>query len=400
MVKTRNSTYKEKQDGRRVTRAAAARNRCFTGDVLVDREGQELLEGEGEENEVAVMTDRDRTKFKTGRVTTRSTTAKGPELLAGMGVTRKIANKKLLSANKCKENVGVEKEKVSEVAVMTDQDRTEFLARRVTRSAAAQAKSVPANTREVNGEESDNSGSTLSEEHDDSQGEEEEKERGEEDGIECKVVGPEPKFLTAEKCDPDDILMHCPWMCTWVKPIPDKWRQYIVTAPNSNYIDYMNEKNRPNSSFKASNTYKRTVAHLWECGKKNKKNRSDWPSYFDRTCKGKKLKTTKIDVATLTSPMRRDHFQNNKRRYKTVETCDANDVVMKCPKLTCGYVKVLPKDLVRHVTTEVEGKILVVKTDKEATTAVRQTSQWKRMRLHALQCTDCIPSFFKERGGM
>ena len=45
MVKTRNSTYKEKQDGRRVTRAAAARNRCFTGDVLVDREGQELLAG-------------------------------------------------------------------------------------------------------------------------------------------------------------------------------------------------------------------------------------------------------------------------------------------------------------------------------------------------------------------
>ena len=173
-----------------------------------------------------------------------------------------------------------------------------------------------------------------------------------------------------------------------------------MTAPNSNYIDYMNEKNRPNSSFKASNTYKRTVAHLWECGKKNNKNRSDWPSYFDRTCKGKKLKTTKIDVATLTSPMRRDHFQNNKRRYKTVETCDANDVVMKCPKLTCGYVKVLPKDLVQHVDTEVEGKILVVKTDKEATTAVRQTSQWKRMRLHALQCTDCIPSFFKERGGM
>jgi hypothetical protein len=42
------------------------------------------------------MTDRDRTKFKTGRVT-RSTTAKGPELLAGRGVTRKIANAKPLS---------------------------------------------------------------------------------------------------------------------------------------------------------------------------------------------------------------------------------------------------------------------------------------------------------------
>jgi hypothetical protein len=73
---------------------------------------------------------------------------------------------------------------------------------------------------------------------------------------------------------------------------------------------------------------------------------------------------------------------------------------MKCPKLTCGYVKVLPKDLVRHVATEVKGKILVVKTDNKATTAVRQTSQLKRMRLHALQCTDGIPSFFKERGGM
>ncbi len=28
-----------------MTRAAAARNRCFTADVLVDREGQELLAG-------------------------------------------------------------------------------------------------------------------------------------------------------------------------------------------------------------------------------------------------------------------------------------------------------------------------------------------------------------------
>ena len=85
MVKTRNSTYEAKQEGQRVTRAAAARGRCFTADVLVDREGQELLagrvtrkkgnasslatnkfeenvvEGEGEENEVAVMTGRDRT---------------------------------------------------------------------------------------------------------------------------------------------------------------------------------------------------------------------------------------------------------------------------------------------------------------------------------------------------
>ncbi len=245
---------------------------------------------------------------------------------------------------------------------------------------------MTANTREENVEEKEDSETEL-EHHDDSRSEEEEDESKEGQENKIKVVVPEkkvgPKFLTAEKCKSDDILMHCPWMCTWVKPIPDKWRQYIVTAPNSNYIDYMNEKNRPNSSFKASNTYKRTVAHLWECGKKKKKTRRDWPSYFDRTFKGKKLKTTKIDTATLTSPMRREHFQNNKRRFKTVETCDAKDVVMKCPKLTCGYVKVLPKDLVRHVTTEVEGKILVVKTDKEATTAVRQTSQWKRMRLHA-----------------
>jgi hypothetical protein len=358
MVKTRNSTYEEKQQGRRVTRATA-KGRCYTADVLVDRKGQELLAGR---------------------------------------VPRKKANAKSLAAKKIKENVVVGQEEENEVAVMTDQDKTKFLAKRVTRSATAQAKSVSVNTREENKEELDDS-DTLSEEHDDSGGEEEEEESAEEDGIECKVVVPEPKFLTAEKCEPDDILMHCPWMCTWVKPIPEKWKQYVVTAPNSNYIDYMNEINRPNSSFKASNTYKRTVAHLWECGKKNHKNRSDWPSYFDRTWKGKKLKTTKIDVATLTSPMTRDHH-NNKRRFKTVETCNANDVVMKCPKLTCGYVKVLPKDLVQHVDTEVEGKILVVKTDKEATTAVRQTSQWKRMRLHALQCTDCIPSFFKERGGM
>jgi hypothetical protein len=291
----------------------------------------------------------------------------------------------------------------SGVAVMTVKHRTEFLTGRVTRAAAAKAKSLTANTRKENVEELDGSETEL-EHHEDSQSEEEENEskEGQEEESEVVVAANKvgPKFLTADKCKPDDILMHCPWMCTWVKPIPEKWRRYMVTGPNSNYIDYMNEKNHPNSSFKASNTYKRTVAHLWECGKNNNKNRSDWPSYFDRTWKGKKLKTTKIDVTALTSPMKRDHFHNNKRRYKTVETCNANDVVMKCPKLTCCFVKVLPKDLVQHVATEVEGKILVVKTDKEATTAVRQTCQWKRMRLHALQCADCIPSFFKERGGL
>jgi hypothetical protein len=227
--------------------------------------------------------------------------------------------------------------------------------------------------------------------------------REEREGGAMVVATNEPKFLTADKCEPDDVLMHC-WMCPWVKPVPKLWKPYMVTGHNSKYVDYSNPENIPTALFKASNTYKRTVKHLWECGKKHNRNRGEWPSYFKRTYKGRKLKTTKIDTATMTSPMRREncHKKETKRRYMTVEKCDAGGVVvMKCPKVTCPFVKVLPKEYVRHVTTEIEGKVLVVKTDKEAATEVRQTSQWKRMRLHAVECVGSrIPSFFKERGGM
>jgi hypothetical protein len=241
----------------------------------------------------------------------------------------------------------------------------------------------------------DNKPNQNVEELEDSQSEE-----GQEESKVAVAAKDEPKFLTADKCEPDDVLMHCPWMCNWVKPLPAHWRKYMVTSPNTNYVDYLNDRNLPTSLFKGTNTYKRTVTHLWECGKKHNKKRSDWPSYFNRTWKGKKLKTTKIDTAAMTSPMRRDNFHNNERRYMTMEKCNAGDVVMKCPNVTCRYVKVLPKDLVGQVDTEVEGKLLVVKTDKEGTTAVRQTCQWKRMRLHSVRCADNIPRFFKERGDM
>ena len=222
----------------------------------------------------------------------------------------------------------------------------------------------------------------------------------EEERVESVVMAKEgPKFLTADKCKPDDVLMHCPWMCSWVKPVPEIWRKYIKTSPGTNYVDYLDESNIPNCLFKATNAYKRTVSHLWDCGRKSSKNRSDWPRYFDRTWKGQKLKSTKIDTAAMTSPMHRENI-NTERRYTTVEKCKVGDTVMKCPNVTCRYVKVVPRTLIGEVGTEVEGKLLVVKTDEEASTAVRQTSQWKRMRLHALQCADSIPTFFKERGGI
>jgi hypothetical protein len=232
-------------------------------------------------------------------------------------------------------------------------------------------------------------------------GQEEEQEQ-----VAVAVAIKEPRFLTADKCKPDDVLMHCPWMCNWVKPVPDTLRHYIQTSPNTNYVDYLKESNRPDRLFKQTNAYKRTVAHIWKCGRKHNKNRSDWPSYFDRTWKGKDLKTTKMDTATMagmTSPAHRKKDRGNETpRHMTVEKCNAGAVVMECPNPQCHFVKVLPKELVRYVPTAVKGGILIVVTDEEAATAVRKTSQWKRMRLHTLACCakNSIPAFLKERGTM
>jgi hypothetical protein len=227
---------------------------------------------------------------------------------------------------------------------------------------------------------------------------------GQEENCEVAVaVKNKPRFLTADKCKPEDVLLHCPWMCTWVKPLPEEWRKYVETSPNTNYVDYLKESNRPSTLLKTTNAYKRTVQHLWECGRKHNKSRIDWPSYFNRTWKGKDLKTTKIDtatMATMTSPLHRKNDNAGESRHMTVDKCNAGDTVMKCPNLQCSYVKVLPKDLVGEVDTKVEGQLLVVKTEKEARSSVRKTSQWKRMRLHALGCAaeDSIPTFLKERG--
>lgn len=69
----------------------------------------------------------------------------------------------------------------------------------------------------------------------------------------------------------------------------------------------------------------------------------------------------------MTSPMHRDNLRAIERRHMTVEKCDAGNMVMKHLHATCSCVK---------VHTEAEGKLLVVKTDKEArTTRVRETCQ-------------------------
>ena len=89
-----------------------------------------------------------------------------------------------------------------------------------------------------------------------------------------------------------------------------------------------------------------------------------------------------------------------------MEKYNAGNMIV-CPNVTCRFCEGSTTSYCQRIwldkllPAEVERKLLdVVKTDKEGTTAVRQTSQWKWMRLYALQYAGSIQSFLKECGGI
>jgi hypothetical protein len=208
------------------------------------------------------------------------------------------------------------------------------------------------------------------------------------------------RYLREGNCE-GEVLMWCRW-CDWVKPVPEHLFPTTLVAhielanPGVMYVDYLTKK--PPKGFKKSNVYKKTLAHLWRCAKKEGGQRSDFGPFFDKTYGGKPtLEPTRFDSTDAPREQDRDRC---KPRFMTLEKCCDNDTILKCNK--CEQVRRWPASKLALLDTMkmevVDRGVKVVALDQDATQEMRNELQWRKMRAHRLGHGG-MPKLYRLEGG-